>query len=252
VDAVQRVAPAGAGGLAPQARLGHRPQRGAGVGLHGDVPAAVVGELVGGAPDAQPARLRGEHRRRAVAELEVEPAPHRDHQLGLAHGARADGGELGRMVAGDHAATLGGVEVARPGRLEERPHRAGVVAGAAAGDHQGAPATAQQLDRGGHRARVGQQRGAARRGRPRIARLHARGRLLEHVGGDLDAGRSLGPLLAERRAPHRVQPGEQVAAVPHRLDPPAEGGDDRRLGDVLERAHAALGARGTAGHHHHR
>jgi len=43
-----------------------------------------------------------------------------------------------------------------------------------------------------------------------------------------------------------------VAAVEHRLDPPAEGGDERRLGEVLERAHAALRARRAPRHHHHR
>src|SRR6185369_16785937 len=55
------------------------------VGAHFDVTAEILGQFLDRSADAQETRRFGEHRTRAVSELEVQPATERDHQVCFGH-----------------------------------------------------------------------------------------------------------------------------------------------------------------------
>ncbi len=232
-------------------RLQDRLERGGRRGEHLGGAAAVVAQLGGAVGDAHEARL-AEHRRRAVGELEVEAAADGDDDVGLAHHRAAHRGDDRGMVLGDQAAALAGVEVERVEPLEQPAQRLAGAARAAAGDEQRPARRPQQLDRLGHRRRVGQRVAHLAR-LEQLGQLHrSRHLAAQRVDREVEVDRA-GLAALPQRARHRLVEllrhqrrlahGAGVARQrPHELD----------VRHVLQRAAVLLLLRRRARQHQHR
>jgi hypothetical protein len=110
------------------------------------VAATVVDQLADGIGDANELCVR-EYCRRAITELVVELASDQQHHVGIGHCGRPDCADHGRMIGGDEAAALLGVEIERVARIEQAHEVGAGVPGASPGDHQRPPRRPQGIDR---------------------------------------------------------------------------------------------------------
>ena len=199
-------------GRAVAGGLDQRPQRLLRRREHLDGAAPVVPQLGRDVGDAHELR-RAEHRRRAVRELEVEPAADGQHDVGVAHHRPAHGADHRRVRVRHQAAALAGVEIDRAEPVQQRHQLRPGAARAAPGDHQHPARRPQQLDGRGHLRRVRQRApGAAWAACARpAARLAAPGCAACRRGSRCRTGRARRPRRRRARSPRRARPAPASA-----------------------------------------